>query len=270
MSGAAQSCRFGCRYCFAKFDSYAADHPLRKFSEENDWPDDCVVYPTCDGEFFSDPEAISELQRLVDSSRSSILISISVKSRISKRHTSLLRALNDQLWRDRRGLIKCSVSLSAKHGIEVYEPNTPNYIQRLHVLRMLADENIPHSVNLKPILPSVPSSEYHEIISNTAPYTSVYLIGGLYIDAKTEFGSEVKTQYPAFISLRPVDWLPNRPSWEYCEDQSQTASIRKSIADSGRQVFETDLLVMNYLSSLVHRAGPSEVGLGSMSVKDAC
>jgi hypothetical protein len=252
-----RTCRFGCVYCFAKFDSFAEVHPLPKFAE-NDWQDGHVIYPTCDGEFFSDPEAPSELQRLVDSSRESIFVSISVKSGISKRQASLLGTLNDQLQRDSRGLIKCSISLSAKKDLDAYEPKTPDYDQRLNALKRLADENIPRSVNLKPVLPSVQASEYQEIILDTAPYTSVYLTGGLWLDAATEFGRQIKAQYPSFISLRSVDWLPNRPQWEYCENELQTDAILKAIADSGCQAFETDLQVMNYLLSLVPSAASNE------------
>ena len=182
MFAAAQPCRFECVYCFAKFPRFALENPLPRFSADN-LREDGVIYPTFYGEFFSDHQAMAELECLVDSGRSSIAVSISVKSRIRKTHMHLLRKLNEQLNSDRRGLIKCSVSLSAKHHLEVYEPKTP--------------------------------------------------------------------------TLGSVDWRPYRPKWEYCEVPLQMAQVRKSITENERRVFDTDLLVMEYLSSY---GCPSDVG----------
>jgi hypothetical protein len=255
---AAQPCRFGCVYCFARFDRFGLEHPLPRFSDD-DLREDRIIYPTCDGEFFSDHRAMANLERLVDSARSSVLVSISVKSRIGKTHTHFLRRLNERLNGDRRGLVKCSVSLSAKQHLNAYDPKAPDYSHRLDVLKRLAEENIPTSVNPRPILPDVPTTEYQEIISDTAPYTSVYLVGGLYIDPKTEFGRNIKAKYSSFITLRSVDWLPNRPQWEYCEVPLQMAVVRKPTTENARQLFDTDLLVMKYLSSRSSISGINEL-----------
>jgi hypothetical protein len=243
-----RSCQYGCRYCFAKFDQFAPSHPLPSFSDERLREDD-ILYPTCDGEFFSDRRAVSKLENLVNSTRKLVRVSISVKSRISARQAHSLRLLNDCLVSAGRGLIKCSISLSTKHQVKEYEPRTPSYLHRLDALRMLADEQVPTSVNLKPILPFVSEAEYGEIIADTAPYTTVYLVGGLYIDSTTEFGNMIKSVYSSFITNRLVDWLPNRPTWEYCENPQQLESVRQSIFASGNEAFDTDLLVMDYLLS---------------------
>jgi hypothetical protein len=243
----ARRCRFGCSYCFAKFDRFD-DHQLPRFSDSHAEEDD-IIYPTCDGEFFSDRKAVSELENLVNSTRSSIRISISVKSPVAAKQARFLRSLNDRLTDTGRGLIKCSISLSTKHQIDEYEPRTPSYAHRLRALRTLAEERVPTSVNLKPILPFVSEAEYREIIEDTRPHTTVYLVGGLYIDSRSEFGSMIKSRYSSFVTIRSVDWLPNRPSWEYCEDQAQLESVRQSIVANGGQAFDGDLLVMDYLLS---------------------
>jgi DNA repair photolyase len=248
LCASARACRFGCLYCFAKFDEFAPNHPLPKFSDDQVREDD-IIYPTCDGEFFTDAEAMSELENLVSSTRDSIRVSISVKAPIGKRQASFLRSLNDRLASAGRGLIKCSISLSTKYRVEEYEPKTPSYLHRLRALTTLADQQVPTSVNLKPILPFVSEAEYREIVEDTAPYTGAYLVGGLYISPTSEFGKKIKSQYPSLITRRPVDWLPNRPIWEYCENPEQLESVRQSIDASGRQAFDTDVLVVNYLSS---------------------
>jgi DNA repair photolyase len=262
----ARQCPFGCRYCFAKFDQFAPNHPLPRFSD-NDAKEDDIIYPTCDGEFFIDSRAKSELEDLVNSTRKSVRVSISVKFSVREREARFLRALNDRLEGAGRGLIKCSISLSTKDQIDEIEPQTPGYGQRLRALRILAEERVPTSVNLKPILPFVSEAEYNEIVADTAPYTAAYLVGGLYIDAKSEFGQKIKLDYSSFVSPRLVDWLPNRPEWEYCENPSQLKSIRQSIAAKGRQAFDSDLLVMDYLLSRSargrHDDGGIEIGISS-------
>src|SRR5712664_3978357 len=101
MCGAATSCRLGCVYCFANFDRFAVENPLPSFSDDN-VREARIIYPACDAEFFNDHQATAELEHLVDSARSSVLVSISVKSRIGKTHVRFLRRLNDRLERDRR------------------------------------------------------------------------------------------------------------------------------------------------------------------------
>jgi hypothetical protein len=243
-----RSCQHGCRYCFAKFAQFASSHLLPSLSDGHIREDD-ILYPTCDGEFFSDRRAVQKLEDLVNSTRNLVRVSISVKSRISAKQASSLRLLNDRLTNAGRGLIKCSISLSTKHQVEKYEPRTPSYLHRLDALMVLADKQVPTSVNLKPILPCVPEEEYEEIIVDTAPYTAVYLVGGLYIDPTAKFGNEIRSEYSSFITIRPVDWLPNRPGWEYCENPQQLESVRQSIIANNRRVFDTDLLVMDYLLS---------------------
>jgi hypothetical protein len=245
---AARSCQYGCVYCFAKFDQFAANHSLPSLSDDQVREDD-IIYPTCDGEFFSDRRAVSKVEDLVNSTRNSVRVSISVKSRITAKQAQFLHLMNGRLAAAGRGLIKCSISLCTKHQVKKYEPRTPSYLHRLDALKSLADKQVPTSVNLKPILPCVPEEEYEEMIADTAPYTTVYLLGGLYIDSTTEFGNEIRSKYSSLITIRPVDWLPNRPNWEYCENPQQLESVRRSIIANGAQVFDTDLLVMDYLFS---------------------
>jgi len=246
-------CSLGCVYCFAKFRNYSPQHPLPKFSDERvRW--NHIAYPTCDSEFFSDPSAVSGLENLVAATEDPIFVSISVKLPISSKQARFLRELNERLDREKRGFIKCSVSLSVKFQLRRYEPRTPSYARRLAALKILSHEGIPTSVNLKPILPSVSEAEYGEIVTDTAQYVKAYLIGGLYIDSTTAFGQSIKNQFSSFVTTRRVEWLPDRPDWEYCENPDQIWSVRQSVTAAEREAFDTDLDVMEFLRSDVSRS----------------
>lgn len=245
-------CKFGCHYCFAKIDSYLSKKRLPAFSSKT-IKNDRIIYPSCDSEFFSDTLAMSNLEDIVQSTQQPIQVSISIKSPIDIKQVKYLKSLNDCLASNKFGFIKCSVSITTKYNIKKYEPNTSEYSERIHALKLFADMEIPTSVNLKPILPFISVDEYHEIIQDTLDYTKSYLIGGLYIDINSEFGKMINTHYPSLVSIRPVDWLPGRPLWQYCEDPVQLEYVRQIIITSNRMVFDTDIDLMNWMSSEIYQ-----------------
>ena len=246
------TCKFGCRYCFAKFDCFVSMQNMSVFSLQT-IGNDYVIYPTCDGEFFNDKHAMIQLENFVNSTKNQIKISVSIKYPITLKQALFLQKLNQQLINDGRGFIKCSLSITTKHNVEKYEPNTPDYSKRIQALKLLAEVGIPTSVNLKPILPFVPVDEYCEIIQDTSAYAESYLIGGLYIDIKTKFGLMVSTNYPHLISTRVVNWLPGKPLWNYCEDSMQIESIRQFIIKSDRKIFDSDIDLIGWLSSKIYQ-----------------
>lgn len=246
---AAERCPFGCKYCFIKFNRYKVDKPTKQFAHDQ-ISDDQVSYPTCDGEFFSDPHAVSELERLVHETTHRVLVSISVKSPVSHKRAQFLKNMNAILVKSRRGLIKCSVSISGKSKLNEYEPRTPGFEQRISTLENLSEEGIPTSVNLKPILPFISDEEYREIVYDTSTYVTAYLLGGLYIDPTNSFGKKIIKNHSRWISGRTVNWLPNQPVWQYCENPEQMASIRSHIVHANRKFFENDLDVMAHLIAL--------------------
>jgi DNA repair photolyase len=150
-----RKCTYGCQYCFAKFREYSAEHHLRVLPDHLPM-DVSIIYPTCDGEFFTDSHAQNALKRLVHRTTKPLLVSISVKSPITDKNIAYINDINDHLTTMGRGFLKCSISISIKHGLEKIEPHTPRYGQRLDAAHLLALHGIPRSVNLMPILPFVP------------------------------------------------------------------------------------------------------------------
>jgi hypothetical protein len=242
-----RKCSYGCRYCFATFHQYAAKrhlHPLPHGVPENI----DVIYPACDGEFFSDPEAKKALRHLVQHSGKPMLVSISVKSPITENNIAYIQELNDRLISTHRGFVKCSVSVSIKNRLEEIEPRTPKYEARLSAMRALAQHGIPRSVNLRPIFPFVKIEEYSEIIDDFAPFTDVFLIGGLYLDEKNSFGQSIIENYAQYITQRQVEWLPGHPVWTYCENPEQFHDVAGAIRARQRHAFQSDTEIMEWLS----------------------
>jgi hypothetical protein len=257
-----RKCSYGCLYCFATFHQYTAKRHLHALPHSV--PEDVdIIYPACDGEFFSDPEAKKALRQLVQHSGKPMFVSISVKSPITENNIAYIRELNDRLISTRRGFVKCSVSVSIKHRLEEIEPRTPKYDARLSAARTLALHGIPRSVNLRPIFPFVTIEEYSEIIGDFAPFTDIFLIGGLYLDEESAFGQSLIENYGQHITQRPVEWLPEHPVWTYCENPEQLHNVEGAIRARQRQAFQSDTEVIQCLSrSLVvheHAASSSYI-----------
>src|SRR5262249_48347359 len=157
----------GCLYCFAKFDQYVS--PTSYSPSASD--DGSILYPSCDSEFFGDGPARDALKQAVYDTDRHILVSISIKSRLSPTQAREFAAINAKRDEERRGLVKCSVSVTTKYHVDEFEPKAASYEQRLHGLKQLAEAGVPCSVNLKPVLPCIDLDEYREIVDDCAPYS---------------------------------------------------------------------------------------------------
>jgi DNA repair photolyase len=243
-----RDCKLGCRYCFAKFDNYVSETPHTPYSSSI--PDDVgILYPSCNGDFFSDSIVRDALKQTVYETDKRILVSISIKSRLALGQAQELAEMNAKLARDRRGLVKCSVSITTKNHLEEYEPRAARYGQRLDSLELLAEAGVPRSVNLKPVLPFIGVEEYQAIVDDCAVYSDVFLLGGLYLDGSSAFGRKIAKDFPLLIGKRQVEWLPGRPVWQYCADEKQIASVRGHIRSKGKKACDSDIDVVQYLFS---------------------
>jgi hypothetical protein len=246
-----RECKLGCLYCFAKFDDYISNVPHTPYTcIASD--DVSILYPSCDGDFFSDGVAREALAQTVYETDKRILVSISIKSRLSQAQAQELARMNGKLAMHRRGLVKCSVSITTKHRVEEFEPRTASYEQRLHNLELLAGAGVPRSINLKPILPCIDVREYQDIVDDCAVYSGIFLIGGLYLDGKSPFSLKIAGEFPHLISQRPVEWLPDHPVWQYCADEAQMESIKGYIRSKGKKACDSDTDVVEHLFSIMN------------------
>lgn len=208
-----------------------------------------VLYPTCDSEFGQDVLMQARLKQLVSKEDKPLLVSISTRARLSGKLLSNLADWNAALIERGRGFLKVSLSFSARDSLPLVEPRASTYRQRLQTLKSLVDARIPTSVNLKPILPGIPASEYEAIITETRTICDVFLLGGLYVDPHTPYGQGMLDTFASISNMRAVNWLSDRPVWPYLEDKKLINHLRKFIETIGGCVFEDDLSVMKHIAA---------------------
>ena len=238
-------CAFACRFCFSEFASYT---PNAHFTAETT-PKGTILYPSCDGEFFTDQSAVRALDAVLETPGSPILVSISTRAPITTRLAREIAHWNLILRSGRGGFVKVSLSASSKFSLTRDEPFAANYQSRIDSLQELSSVGVPSSLNLKPLLPDIEIGEYAEIVGDAAPFVSRFLLGGLYLDPTKGFGRAMIERYGSITKARVVDWLPNRPIWPYIEDTHKTEVLTRIIVASDCRPFMSDMDVMSDLAA---------------------
>lgn len=241
---ASRSCKADCQYCFARWNNMYCKLPNLEsdnFSEKK-----AVMYPCCDGNFFDQNgllESVKEMAKNMDK----VYVSISTKSFISDEEIANLAQLNQELLSENKGFVKLGISLSNISMINKIEPGTISYAERLSIAKRIKETSILLGVTIKPILPFISTEEYCQIINDFSKYTKYFLIGGLYLNRKSKFFSNyITTEH--LIQKRVVEWLPERPEWEYIEDDKQFQQIRIHAEKKGVLLFDSDVdLIKSYI-----------------------
>lgn len=259
-------CPLQCAYCFAASPEYRSLSPLPTVADAT-LSSDTILYPSCDSEIHVNSLLVPLLQERLRNTQGRIFVSISTKVKISDRMVGLLSELNNELTSSGRGFIKLSISASAyqESNILAFERGAANFEDRLIGLNLASSRNIPVTINIKPILPQIGLTEYIELIDKSISITNMFMIGGLYCSEATEFGRSTIEQYRHLVSQRPVEWLPQRPTWPYIEDPEQMAAITKAIQQRGGIVFRSDRDAMLSIADRLQRHNyQSELALGKV------
>lgn len=205
-----------------------------------------VIYPCCDGNFFDQNELFESVKE-VAKSMDKVYVSISTKSSINDEKMAKLTQLNQELLSEDKGFVKLGISLSNISMISEIEPGTISYAERLSLAKQIKETSILLAVTIKPILPFISTEEYCQIISDFSEYTRYFLIGGLYLNKESKFYLNYITREHS-IQKRVVEWLPDRPEWEYIEDDKQFQQIRKYAEKKGVLLFDSDVdLIKSYI-----------------------
>ena len=244
LCGRNQTCTFGCKFCFAAFSCYSSPSPLTLADQAGELD---VLYPICDAEFFQDKNAYAALLRVARSAGPPLIISLSTRCSLNAQMASRLQLLAKTLNDVRGGLVKVSVSISARERLREFEPRASSYSSRLEALGLLQESGIATSVNLKPLLPQVSEEEYMSIVRDTVRFSGVYLLGGLYLDPLSQFGKDTLRAYPLLAGRKRVPWIDGQPIWPYVEDKSKTVKLISFVEKEGGRAFQTDLEIVSYL-----------------------
>lgn len=233
-----KKCNSNCQYCFAKWnDDYTGNDyfDISKIDLDTD-----VIYPSCDTEDLFLDETIDKIKEFIYKNNRKIVICYSIKNEISKRKMEKIKLINEELIGTGMGFVKIGISIATKSMLEELEKGTLPYNERLYFLKMLKDFNIPCSAILKPVLPFIPFSEYKQIIDDVFVYTDMIVIGGLYVNEKTDFYKRyIENKFP--VETRKVNWLESEPKWKYVENIYLNNAIKKYIVSLGKEYFESDM-----------------------------
>jgi|GEM_PF-6486596 len=234
------TCPFACKYCFAKTPQYIKlkqDLPTLESLSNDDFD---VLYPSCDSEYFISKVTREKIYSLLQSGNRRFIVSISTKTSISDRLLDEVVAMDQLLRKEARGFIKLGVSISTKSMIQLVEPGTSTYSDRLRALDLVVSAGMAASINIKPILPHVSASEYLEIVRDTLEFRVPYLLGPLYIDRDTTWGQQVAALWPEMIRERRVLWLTQEPVWPAIVDGEKERLITAEVIANRGAAFTSD------------------------------
>lgn len=239
------SCKADCQYCFARWNNMYRKLPHLESADLSEKK--AIIYPCCDGNFFDQNELLDSIKEIAKS-MDKVYVSISTKNFIGDEEIIKLTQLNQELLSEDKGFVKLGISLSNISMINEIEPGTISYAERLSLAQRIKETSILLGVTIKPILPFISTEEYCQIINDFSEYTKYVLIGGLYLNQKSKFFSNyITTEH--LIQKRVVEWLPERPEWEYIEDDKQLQQIRKYAEKKGVLLFDSDVdLIRSYIN----------------------
>ena len=232
-----KECGCSCQYCFAHCITDKSS--FTKISTASISEKEAIIYPCCDCEF-SDQDLFVDSIRNISKKLDKVYISMSTKKDIDDYLLNTIASFNNELVSEKKGFIKIGISLSNKKRIKEIEPNTASYEKRLEVARKITNYNIPLGLTIKPILPFIDVDEYLEILDDYKHITDKVLIGGLYVNTNSTFYKEYElSRY--VIEKRKVEWLPDRPEWDYIKDLDKEQRIINHAICNGIMVFESDV-----------------------------
>ena len=229
-------CKAGCKYCFSKWNGVYAEQP--QLSIEHICDGAAIIYPCCDGEFFDQLDIIDATKSIMEKMEK-VYVSISTKCAVTDSQLMSIIDLNNFLKNEGKGFVKFSVSISNKSRLSEIEPRTASYEERIDIVRRLVSAGIPSSLTLKPILPFIPDSEYFEILEDFSAVVNRVTVGGLYVCPNTPFYKQyIKDRYS--LEKRQVNWLEEKPSWDYVSDLAKITRIKQRATELGMQAYDCD------------------------------
>ena len=249
-------CPLKCTYCFASDPEYKS--PVNLFEKvetlSSTIEDYQIIQPACDTEFLLDSiKAFNLLERLLKLKKD---ISFVTKMPIKKQNLSKLMELSDR-YRQQGNLLSVSVTLTSIESSKIFEPIAPSPEVRIQTLRSLFENGIHTMVAIRPLIPSVPDSEIHEIVNKTVDLTFAYTSG--------PFWTKHPEGLSGNISEESVSWMSGDQKWFQVSDPDREIAIINYISSKGKLLYESSVdAILSTKKSYLERAK----NVNSTSVKN--
>lgn len=239
-------CPFKCIYCFTKCGNFKRNIYLDTLTTKELYKitDDVeTIQPACDTEFLLHPNWKEILLRLSILNKN---ISFATKMSINDEDVEFLSAIN-KLLKVNNKILNIGVTIIKIDNYKELEPCAPSPIKRIETLKKLNNAGIKTNVIIRPIFPSLTTSEINQIIGETYKYSFGYLVGPLYLNENVEsFLKNKKYKY---------DLIKKCPEWNqskelnvmYCHEI--ITNVAEIASKYRKQVFFSNEQCISYLTN---------------------
>ncbi len=139
----------------------------------------------------------------------------------------------------RAAFLHVGISISTIKNIQEVEPRTTSIEKRIDGLKKLYQYNIPCSVIIRPVLPTLNNEEIENIVKQTYQYCNNYIYGPLYLN--TEIEKYLKDKgYQITKKAHRVNWRNGSPICYIYESEEQEKEIKKCCNMYGKKTFSSN------------------------------
>ncbi len=234
VQGNNKKCKFGCIYCFTK-ENYQTNGqaPLN----ESELQDVELIQPFSDYDVFACENCNWE-NEIKSFTRYNKIISFATKAHITEQMACTLSNINRELM-TRGAFLHIGISISTIKNIQEIEPRTTSFEKRRDGLKELYKYNIPCSVIIRPVLPTLDGDEIKNIVEQTYQYCNNYIYGPLYLNTEIEKYLQNKG-YPIIKKAHRVNWRNGSLICYIYESKYQEKEIKNCCNMYGKKAFSSN------------------------------
>ena len=239
VQGQNKKCKFGCIYCFTKENYYTnGQHEL----SEEELQDVDIIQPFSDYDVFACEN--SDWQNEIEYySHYNRIISFATKAHITKNIAKELSNINSCL-KLKGAFLHVGISISTIKHIKDLEPRSSSFESRIESLKILQENNIPCSVIIRPVLPTLDNDELENIVKSTYQYCDNYIYGPLYLN--TDIENYLKNKgYVLEKKLHSVKWREGTPTCYIHESEQQYEAIKDCCKKYGKNAYPSNNLAVD-------------------------
>jgi len=231
------ACKFKCQYCYAAEPSYKPNFSVYSPAtvetlDQNAQRYDTLV-PSCDTEFFQNPQAaIQALRNLIPLRKD---ITFPTKMLLGKWAIGQLQELQSDLLVN-GNVLSVMVSIPMLDRSAEIEVGTPSPERRAAQVQTLSEAGLFPYVAFRPLLPPsfVSNDELGRVIDMTVAHSEGYTTGPYWFKSDT-LGLLQDSALP--ISRKVVDWMDDPEEWYVYLDREREKSVEELIEARGGQHF---------------------------------